>query len=131
VSSTRISNGSVSILAGCMQSPGWARLLLHSIIAEAHARWPAIGPQQHIDDLSQTCVAASEQAHSMEQDIVESALFIQKELRKKRHCLGLQECHHPEAKPESAQDRYEAKDRKDVHRHGKQWQGSRHRRLRR
>ena len=56
---------------------------MHSIIAEAHARWPAIGPQQHIDDLSQTCVAASEQAHSMEQDIVESALFIQKELRKK------------------------------------------------
>jgi hypothetical protein len=66
-----------------MQSPGWARLLLHSIIAEAHSRWPAIGPQQHIDDLSQTCVAAREVALKMENVIVESALFIRKELGKK------------------------------------------------
>lgn len=52
---------STSILAGCMQAVAWAKVYLKRTVSQIHTGWPAAGPQQHIDDLSQTITGTSQE----------------------------------------------------------------------
>ena len=66
-----------SILAGCSQSPDWAKIYLFDILQEVHQKWKPVIVSSWLDDLHQRMIGS---ARAVVQQMVGAAVFLKGKL---------------------------------------------------